>query len=268
MFPAIVALLVLLVLPHAAHAGYVLVDNTGEQTLVSRGRLKFVPKETAEPTLVLDLARARMWIADPTRRTFWEGTVDEYCTGVRAMMGGGIAGVEQQMKEQMAGMSPAEREQMQKMLDAMKGGGRPSGGAPRKVTVERGARDEPVAGLSARRYRVLADGKLYEELWLTTDPAFVRELDLARTPETFGRMRACLVGASAHGAGDSVEESAEYRALFQQGWLLRSVNHGAGGAGGRSTVKVEARDIPDAQFAPPPGFRRAPLAEVFGGDQR
>ena len=260
------AWLALVALPQLAHAGYVVVDNTGEQTLIARGRLKFVPKEAGEPTLVLDLAAARMWISDPTRRTFWEGTVDEYCTGVRAMIAGGLAGAEQQMKERMAGMSPAEREQVQKMMEAMKGSARSPGAAPAKVTVERGARDEPVAGMSARRYRVFADGKLYEELWLTTDPAFIRELDLTRTPETFGRMRACLVGA-AQSAGESVEDSAEYRALFQQGWPLKSVNHGAGGAGGRSAVKIDTRDIPDAQFAPPSGFRRAPLAEVFG-DQR
>ena len=29
--------------------------------------------------MVLDVGRARLWIADPGRRLYWEGTVDQYC---------------------------------------------------------------------------------------------------------------------------------------------------------------------------------------------
>ena len=32
---------------------------------------------------MLDVGRGRLWVADPGRRRYWEGTVEEYCEGVR-----------------------------------------------------------------------------------------------------------------------------------------------------------------------------------------
>ena len=59
--------------------------------------------------------------------------------------------------------------------------------------------------------------------------------------------------------------TAEYRQVYAQGWPLKAVYHGEGGGAGRAVVmKVESRDIPDREFAPPAGFRAAPLAEILG----
>jgi len=247
---------VLLLVASAAEAGWLIVDENGDQTLISRGRLKMSPKQADGHSMVLDLARARMWVADAGRKLYWDGTVEEYCQAVRGTM----AATQKMMAEQMKDMPPAQREQMMQMLKQMGAGGGASGPPP-KVTIERTADTEKIAGLPARKYRVLANGKLYEELWLTSDAALVRELELARAPDTFGRMFACIAGSGA----ERVEATGEYRQIFAQGWPLKAVYHGEGGAAGRALVtRVEQRDLPEADFAPPAGFRAAPLAEIFG----
>lgn len=249
-------LTVLLLVASAAEAGWLIVDENGDQTLISRGRLKMSPKQADGHSMVLDLARARMWVADAGRKLYWDGTVEEYCEAARGTM----AAAQTMMAEQMKDMPPAQREQTMQMLKQMGGGGGASGPPP-KVTIERTADTEKIAGLPARKYRVLANGKLYEELWLTTDAALVRELELARAPDTFGRMFACIAGPG----GERVEATGEYRQIFAQGWPLKVVYHGEGGAAGRALVtRVEQRDLPEPDFAPPAGFRAAPLAEIFG----
>jgi hypothetical protein len=250
------ALFVILVAASTADAGWLIVDDNGDQTLVSRGRLKMAPREGDGRAMVLDLARARMWVADSGRRLYWDGTVEEYCQAVRGSMGM----VEQQMAEQLKDLPEAERAQaLQTMKQRM--GGDPSAPPPR-VTIERTPDTETIAGLTARRYRVLNHGKLYEELWLTSDNALVRELELARAPDTFGRMFACLAGSG----GARVEATGEYRQVFAQGWPLKAIYYGDGGAAGRALVtRVEPREIPERDFVPPPGFRAAPLDEIFGG---
>jgi hypothetical protein len=252
----VLGLLLLLPAP-AADAGWVIVDESGDQTLLSRGRLKIAPKKADGHSMVLDVGRARIWLAEAGRRAYWEGPVEEYCQTVRGTM----AAVDKQMAEAMKDLPPAQREQMMQMMKQMGRSTPGASGPPPRVTIERTGETETIAGLPARKYRVLANGRLYEELWLTTDAALLRELDLGRAPDTFGRMFACMVG----GGSERVEASAEYRQLYAQGWPLKAVYHGEGGGAGRSPVtRVEQRDIPEREFAPPAGFRPAPLSEMLG----
>jgi hypothetical protein len=104
--------------------------------------------------------------------------------------------------------------------------------------------------------------QLHEELWLTSDAALTRQLDLGHAPDTFGRMFACLAGAGS--GGERVEASPEYRQIFARGWPLKAVYHGEGGATARTLVtRVERREIPERDFTPPVGFRPGPLVEIL-----
>jgi len=248
-------------------AGWVIVDEGGNETALSRGRLKMSPKEAQGVSMSLDIGRARMWAADAGKKTYWEGTVEEYCQGMRTTMAGKMADMEKQMAEAMKDMPPAQREQMQQMMKNMRGGGggAPAGPAP-KVTIEKTTEIEKIAGLPARKFRVLSNGKLYEEMWLTTDPALLRELEMTKAPDTFGRMTGCMAGMA---GGPRPESSDEFRKLYGEGWPLKVVFYGgeAGpgqGPTGSTVQKVEQRDIPEREFAPPAGFRAAPFNEVFG----
>ena len=218
-----------------AEAGWLIVDENGDRTLVSRGRLKMDPRQAQGQSMVLDLTRAHMWVADAGRHLYWEGTVEEYCQAVRTLA---------------PSLPPPP---------AAGSGG--AGAPPPAVTLERTDETETIANLPTRKYRVLVDSKLYEELWLTGEAALVRELDLARAPDTFGRMFACMVSMG----GQPPEASAEYRRVFAEGWPLKAVYHGEGGSPGRALVtRVEEREIDERDFAPPAGFRAVPLGELFG----
>jgi len=263
--PSFLPMLAALLLAAAtAEAGWIFVDDGGNQTSVSRGRLRMTPKESRGMAMSLDIGRARMWVADSTRRAFWEGTVEEYCQGMRTTMSGAMADMEKQMAEAMKDMPPAQREQMQQMMKNMRGGGAPDAPAP-KVTVEKTNETERIAGLSARKFRVLSNGKLYEEMWLTTDPALLRELEMAKAPDTFGRMSGCMAGMA---RGPRPEATDEFRKLYGEGWPLKVVFYGGGDGGpgpaGTTMMKGEQRDIPEREFTPPAGFRAAPLAEILG----
>jgi len=257
--------LLLLVTP-AVEAGWIIVDEGGHQTSLSRGRMKMSPKEAQGVSMVLDIGRARMWVADAGRRTYWEGTVEEYCQAMRTTMAGAMADMEKQMAESMKDMPPAQREQMQQMMKNMRGGGAPAGPPP-AVTIEKTGETEKIAGLTARKFRVLSNGKLYEEMWLTTDPALLRELEMTKAPDTFGRMSGCM---AAMAGGPRPEASDEFRKLYAEGWPLKVIYHGetGGGPAGTPVTKVEQRNISEAAFTPPTGYKSAPLSEVFGTQRR
>lgn len=260
-----------LLAPAPAIAGFLFIDDRGAQMLLSKGRLKHVSPSGEEPVVALDAGRARMWVSNPRTRAYWEGTIDEFCTSVRGLLAGVTGGgggmpamspeMEKMMKEKMAGLTPEQQEMVKQMMQgaaARQGqpGAAAAAPAPR-VTVEPTSETETIAGLPARKFRVLADGKLHEELWLTSDPAIAREFDLKRAPETIAKLSSC------HGMRQSrVQETDAYRQLFTQGWPLKSVVHD-GGFSRPNVVRTERKDFADAEFIPPTGFRKLPLVEVF-----
>jgi hypothetical protein len=251
----------------SVHAGYAMFDQQGGQTLVSKGRIKHTGQAADQPTMVFDVGRGRLWFANPRTRSYWEGTAEEYCTAMKSLLGSTMSEMEKQMKEQLAKLPPDQRAQAEQMmkqaLQQAQGTqpGAPPGKAP-KVTVERTGEQATIAGQAARKHRVLADGQPSLDVWLASDAGLAQELGLARMPESYGRMAACL---DARPTGQVVFESPEYRQLYSQGWPLRIVSYESGAAQAIvEIVKIERRDVPEAEFAPPAGFRKAPLPQVFG----
>jgi len=271
----ILLLVAALLVPGAAGAGFVFVEDNGDETILQRGRMRLKPRDPSGSSFAMDLTRARMWMSDPARRAYWEGTVEEYCATARGTFRQVLTETQRDLEKEIQSLPPAERERARAMLRQLGGLGQPTpgagaAGAPKpQVAVERTSETETIAGLPTRKYRILADGRLYEELWLTTDPAITRELDPQRASDTLGRMMACMLDANPRGGPPGVEDDPEYRKLYLAGWPLRSVYHGSGGASGRSTIlKAERREVNDAEFAPPAGLRRVSLGELLGIEQR
>jgi hypothetical protein len=249
----------LLLGPPSAEAGFAIVDDAGHQTLLSGGRLKMRPAGAGGVAMVLDVRRARMWVADAGRRVVWEGTVEQYCQEMRGAMARVRDEMDTRMAEQLKDMPPAQREQMQQMLRPMGRAGAPAGPPP-AVTIERTGDTEEIARFPTRKYRVFSNGRPHEELWLTTDAPLLRELDAGAAPDTFGRMSACMTGMA---GSEQPEATPEFRKLYAEGWPLKVVYFGDDGTVASTVLKVEPRDIPETEFTPPTGYRAAPLTEVF-----
>lgn len=252
-----------LALPAQVFAGFLFVDERGAQMFLSKGRIKHVSSSGEEPVVAVDSTRGRLWVSNPRAKAYWEGTVEEFCTAVKALTGGAAGAamspeMDKLMKEKLAGLPPDQQEMVKQMMARSGQAQQAAPEPPPRVTVEAAGDGENVAGLATKKFRVLADGKLYEEVWLTSDPAITREFDMGKAPEIIAKFSAC----QARGAS-RVQETDAYRQLFAKGWPLKTVAHG-GGFSRPHVVKAERRDIGDAEFAPPSGYKKlAALMEVF-----
>jgi len=112
---------------------------------------------------------------------------------------------------------------------------------------------------------VLVDGKLYEEDWLTTDPALAKEFSLDKASALMSRVSACAQSSDQDPSrAKSVDEGKIYQKLYPQGWPLKAVSHSGGKPRTKTEIeKIEKEDVPESQFKPPDGYRKAPLAEVM-----
>jgi hypothetical protein len=254
-----------LFMPAAAHAGYRFVGEDGAETVISEGRMR-----VSVPALGYlrgyDGARGRLWMANTKTRTVWQGTAEEYCQDAKRTR-------DAMMERQMANISPEQRRLMEQYTKP------PSAPSSVKVTIERTEERTTIAGQPVRKIRVLADGQVMEELWLTTDPAFSRSVDYAKVREIERRVKDCTSGEmldrgdrdfenlpemyrravdpGGHRAKQrltrAVQASPEYADLMREGTPLPP-----------KLDNLEQRDIPAAEFEPPSGYRAVAPDEVMG----
>jgi hypothetical protein len=252
-----------------ASAGYLLVDKSGGQILVSNGRMKESAEGGAGPQSVFDLGRARAWMSNPEQNLYWEGTIDELCATIRETAAAMSEAAREAMEEQIARLPTDQRakvEELRKTLAEKRAAGeREERSKPGVIKIERTAETATIAGQPTRKYRVLVDGELYEEDWLSTDAALAKEFALDEASALMSRVSSCVAsGNPARAHGEGVDEGEIYRELYPHGWPLKAVSYRSGQAAPKSEMgRIEKRDIPDSEFAPPPGYRKATLGEVM-----
>lgn len=223
-----------------ASAGWVQVDREGTTTLISGGMLKGTSAGD-DMYSILDAKKGNIIFIDTKRKVYSKETIDEFCEAVVAGMNKTGKKAEGNRGKQKAGKDAPQ-------VSFTKEG---DGGA--------------VAGYSTVKYRVLADGKLYEEIWLTSDPVVMKDLEsLFRT--VMKKFEKCLfsVANATDSPSLSVEDSEEYRKLEQEGWQMRSRNYaGSGLPSTYEVIKLEKKDIPASEFEIPGGYSKIPVTEML-----
>jgi hypothetical protein len=250
----------------SVEAGFVLTDKEGDRTLVSKGRVKELAGEG--PQSVFDLATARAWMSNPQHKVYWEGTIEELCTTFRETAKSIAKSMEERMEAQLSKLPPDERaklEQLRKMLAEKRDAeAKKENPGPGVIKIERTDDTTTVAGQPTRKFRVLVDGTLYEEDWLTTDPTFAREFALDKASALMSQVSTCAQVSDPNERIKGVDEGKIYQKLYPQGWPLKTVSH----AGGQARIKteietIEQGDIPETEFKPPAGYHKGPLREVM-----
>jgi hypothetical protein len=223
----------------SAQAGIVVTYDNGEVTVFSAGKMK---GSDESGTVIMDGKTGQLTFIMDQKKAYARGTVEEYCKMVTSIR-----------DKMMEALTEEQRKMMEQMLGAMK----PK--EPPKVSVEKVGPGEAVAGFKTVKYKVTVNGKLYEELWLATDEALIKEYTPLLT--SFAKFSACGGGMDMR---DAVEASDEYLGLLERGFVMKSVSYeGAAPEVDELVVKLEKKDIPASEFEPPSGYREFSIDELL-----
>ena len=224
----VLAVLVAFPAPNA-FAGFIQTEADGTKLYVQGGKLRSDSEEAGDLWTVIDMNKGTLMMVNPEEKSYTEGTLDEYCAGMRTMMDA--------MSQFMGGLLP-----------------KPAVKKPKVEVVKVGSGGK-IAGYETTRYKVMVDGALREEVWLANDKALLKELG---NPQTMAKFSQCA------DMGDSYESAPEYQAIDKAGWPLKSVSHADGKTEtDTEVVRIEKADIPAAKFAAPKGYTRVPLADTL-----
>jgi hypothetical protein len=239
-------------------------QTSRQQIVVQGNRMKSVmlaPDGRPAAAFILDLEADTVTQVNYAERQYFSATIAEYTQWLASASQAAAAQMAasmKQMQEAMKNMPPEQRKAMEQQLRAQM----PPGGdcvAPKMETRKTG-QQATVAGFSAARFEILADGKPESEIWLAPGLPAWRELDIKKlerfTTEMAKAMPACG-GGQRHPGFSTADPSWK---LASEGYPVRIVSEGAT----VEVVKADNRAVPAAEFQPPPGFARKSLREALG----
>ncbi len=217
---------------------------------------------------ILDLNAETFTQIDYEKRQYATATVREFgqmMEGMQQAMSEEMARAMKEMQESMKAMPPEQRKMMEEMVRSKMGQAGPTSEDCRKprIDLRKTGQQATIAGYTAVRYDVLADGELDSELWIAKGITAWRELD----PKKLERFEAEMAKAGprcgpAQGRrGLSVDDPAWK--LAGEGFPVRTVHRGRGDIT-VEVVKAESLSVPPAEFQPPAGFARKTLREMMG----
>ncbi len=239
------------------------------QVLVQANRMKTLmlgPDGRPAMAFIVDLNTETIIQVDFQQRRYTASTIQEYgqvMRGAQQAAAGDRARAMEQMREALKDMPPEQRQAMEQMMRSQmaQAGQGPQECRERRIEVRRTGQQATIAGFSAVRYDVFADGRPESEVWVAPGLTAWRELDpqrLARFAAEIAKIAGCGASAPAGGplGGDAVWQ------LAGEGYPVRSVHAGSGTT--VEVVKAESRAVPAAEFQPPAGFARKTLQETLG----
>jgi hypothetical protein len=233
------AVALLLGMAVTVEAGWVMQEKEGDQTLISKGRLK---SSADNISWILDGPGNKVYFIDGHERTYAAGTVEDYCGATAAL-------VEQTMKN-----LPAEqRKSLEQML-------KKGNEETRHTVTVMGAGDGGiVAGLKTLKFKVEVDGELYEEIWLATDSDLLNEFKSLQP-----LLRKFSTCASTFGTEFTPENTPEYLQLMENGIEVKSIAYTDGSPEPvTDVVNLKKKDLPETDFSVPREYRQVTFGELL-----
>jgi hypothetical protein len=193
-------------------------------------------------TVLIDIKNNEGWLVDAASKRYAGGKIDELAEILKKVEG--TQDVETAPGDQ-TGKKPA-------MAPAK----------PLAIAVKDLGAGERLLGHETRRYKVLVDGELLEELWLAPKIQIASEVDYVAFESALQKM----IGGGA-GLSQGYEQSEAYRTLRAAGYPLRQVLFFVGEKSTLEVTSVAIKDLPSAEFAVPKGFEKIGYAALLLGGE-
>jgi len=231
---------VLVMTAATADAGWVITDADGSETLISDGKMR---GEWETGTVIFHADSKQLYMVDDMRRIYASGTIEEICLEMKEFVDG-----------MMEDMPEEQREMVRKMMGHQE--------APKVTIAEKGSGEE-MSGFDTRRYDVVVNGELWEQLWITNDRELVKECGpVMKGIAEFAR---CMASLDPMAGTSDPEASPEYAKVFEHGVVLKSVRVADQEEGiAPEMTMVARRDVASNLFNVPDGYRSVPFTEMMG----
>lgn len=228
-----------------------------ETVYLQDGRMKVVQSEMIT---IFDLNKEVITIINPGKKVYWTGNVPKYKKEIKAAM-------KSTMDEQLANAPEAQKEMITKMytgmIESIDNPAKFAGEEPEEyeLTIEKTSEKERIAGRLAVKYKVLVNGSVKEESWLSESDRANAEFD----PEKFHTVFGDFISQAGTIAYYQVNE--KYYEFSKKGFPLKSINYYGGYESISEVISLDREKINESEFDVPVGFKSVNLIEIGLNEQ-
>jgi hypothetical protein len=241
--PVLLVVLFAAAAPAAAAGLYWEIETSGAGETTQTGRVHAVPKKmkiSQNPTqsIVLRGDEDEMIGLDHERKTYWQASMVQL-EAISKRMREEMESALRRMEKQKADLPAAQRAQVEKMLADLERG---KGGQPSAVEITVTGRRRTIGGYACTEVVATERGRRVLTAWTTDD---VEGFDSIR--DDWMRFQQRMVETSRAFNSPATDAYSQLR-----GFPMETEMDGV-----RTVVtRIEAREIPDSEFAPPPDYTR------------
>lgn len=185
---------------------------------------------------IYDYDKGRVLLLLPEKKLYWDGTVDEYLSAVRAA-NPNRRGIPGELKQ------PADPPLLMQETP---------------ITAD-------IAGKQTKKYVVQVDGRPYQEIWVAPD-FLGDDLDLKRYHETQRKIAQSVRSSYATNLR-ALSDNELYKKIVVETYPMRTNTYLGEAIIGTEVVRISKVEVPDSDFAVPNGFTRTPLTTLIEAQQ-
>ena len=204
---------------------------------------------------VFDLNKETIIVMNQQRQVYWTGKVSDYKTEIKAAM-------QTAMEEQLKNATEGQKEMIKKMYTSMmESVDNPSKFAEEEpeeydLQIEKTQEKEKIAGYTAVKYKVVVNGAIKEEAWLSESNRAHSEFDVVKFYQVFGDFTSQAESIQYYQKND------KYTEFSKLGFPLKSIYYYGGYETISEITSLEKKSLSESDFTPPSNYKKVNLMEI------
>jgi hypothetical protein len=253
--PTIIFVILFILSTFSSNAGWVITQrhSTDEgliqyETLTIQSNL--VKISGLNGTFIFDIGKGTFVLANEQRKVFWEGRIDEFRSSYYAALKSIIEELTKDLPQDQKDLYNTMLEETINMYAETK---QPANDST-KTEIKNTGLTEEIAGYSSSGFEVYVNGKLREQLWISSAIPLKKDLDMREFASIIREIEPNVNGEYVF------ENSESYLKLTESGFPMRTIDDLGIMV---EVIKVEEQKIANSEFEMPADFKRAGLDEII-----
>jgi hypothetical protein len=208
---------------------------------------------------IFNLNTETITLISPAKKVYWNGKVADYKVEIKNAM-------QSAMEEQLLNASADQKEMIRKMyqgmMESIDNPSKFAGEEPEEyeLQIEKTNQKERIAGRLAVKYKILVNGNLKEEAWLSESERANAEFDAIKFHEIFKDF------ISQAGTTNFYQSHDQYIEFSKKGFPLKSVNYHGGYESISEVTNLEKKNLDPSEFKVPDNYKKVNITSLDIGN--
>jgi len=206
---------------------------------------------------IIDAGAKKITGVDPKSKTYYESTLNEYKNAMVDFM--------KRMKDMQIQMIMSSTGQTREQAEAsFKNAGGTTAQGSQTVTVEKGTTKD-IAGYSSDEYRILAGGKVVQEIWVSpaVDQMITKSIGAAEKKDLDKLVQEieAEISLAVNIPGMDGEIAKAESQIMKKGYVMKQVDREMGMPEEEFSIDISTKAIDSSKFSVPGGYKKITMAE-------